>query len=48
MSWTQERVSPARHWQAWKPKFLALKGTDICLFDMPPVSRSILINVAIY
>ncbi|XP_069106773.1 gamma-1-syntrophin-like [Argopecten irradians] len=37
MSWTQERVSPARHWQAWKPKFIALKGADVCLFDMPPM-----------
>lgn len=38
MTWTQERVSPMRHFQAWKPKFLCLKGAEICLFDVPPVS----------
>lgn len=25
-------------WQNWKPKFIALKGTDIYMFDTPPVS----------
>ena len=38
MGWGQERASPGRNWQAWKPKFIALKGTDIYLFDIPPVS----------
>lgn len=37
MTWTQERVSPMRHFQAWKPKFLCLKGAEICLFDVPPM-----------
>ena len=38
MGWGQERASPGRLWQAWKPKFIALKGTEMYLFDIPPVS----------
>ena len=38
MGWGQERASPGRLWQAWKPTFIALKGADIFLFDVPPVS----------
>ena len=38
MGWAQERASPGRHSQAWKPKFVALKGPDVFLFEFPPVS----------
>lgn len=37
MGWGQERASPGRLWQAWKPKFIALKGTEMYLFDIPPM-----------
>ncbi|KAK3087268.1 hypothetical protein FSP39_003859 [Pinctada imbricata] len=37
MSWTHEKLSPSQHTQAWKPKFLALKGSEVFLFDVPPM-----------
>ncbi|XP_076083725.1 gamma-1-syntrophin-like [Mytilus galloprovincialis] len=37
MNWMHERVSPSLHRPAWKPKFVALKGPDIYLFDYPPM-----------
>ncbi|KAL4218036.1 hypothetical protein ACF0H5_022774 [Mactra antiquata] len=37
MGWTQERGSPAHCSQGWKPKFVALKGPDIYMFDVPPM-----------
>ncbi|XP_041361423.1 gamma-1-syntrophin-like [Gigantopelta aegis] len=37
MCWVHRRVSPAVHFQAWKPVFLCLKGADIFLFDIPPM-----------
>lgn len=37
MNWMHERVSPSLHRPAWKPKFVALKGPDVYLFDYPPM-----------
>ncbi|OPL20630.1 hypothetical protein AM593_09403, partial [Mytilus galloprovincialis] len=37
MNWMHERVSPSLHRLARKPKFVALKGPDIYLFDYPPI-----------
>ncbi|CAH1773635.1 unnamed protein product, partial [Owenia fusiformis] len=38
MCWTCERLMATHHWHNWKPQFLALKGSDIYLFDSPPSS----------
>ena len=37
MCWVNARQSPTRHWQTWKPQFVALKGADLCIFESPPV-----------
>ena len=37
MCWVNARQSPTRHWQTWKPQFVALKGADLCIFENPPV-----------
>ncbi|XP_052763598.1 gamma-2-syntrophin-like [Mya arenaria] len=37
MGWSQQRGSPGTNAQPWSPKFIALKGPDIHLFDMPPM-----------
>ncbi len=39
MSWVGEGVlNQNQPWQNWKPKFFALRGADVCVFDRPPVS----------
>lgn len=41
MGWVNEGVLNNNHpWQNYKPRFFALKGTDLMLFDTPPVSIS--------
>ena len=43
MSWVAEGVlNKNQPWQNWKPKFFALRGSDVCIFDAPPVSIQIL------
>ncbi|PVD32199.1 hypothetical protein C0Q70_07628 [Pomacea canaliculata] len=37
MVWTHQRMPADRHQQPWKPKFLALKSSDVFLFDHPPM-----------
>lgn len=38
MGWVHEGVVQAQQpWQTYRPKFLLLKGTDVMLFDEPPV-----------
>ena len=37
MCWTHERTKDGQHWQVWKEKFLALKASDVFLFDVPPM-----------
>ncbi|CAH2209150.1 jg4623 [Pararge aegeria aegeria] len=38
MGWVHEGlVSGAQPWQTYRPRFLVLKGTDVMLFDVPPV-----------
>ncbi|XP_059046935.1 gamma-2-syntrophin [Achroia grisella] len=39
MGWVVEgEVSAAQPWQTYRPKFLVLKGTDVMLFDVPPMN----------
>lgn len=39
MGWVHEGVvHPAQPWQTYRPKFLILKGTDVMLFDIPPIN----------
>ncbi|XP_067666706.1 gamma-1-syntrophin-like isoform X1 [Haliotis asinina] len=37
MCWSQQRMSAAVHNQPWKAKFMALKGPEVFLFDVPPM-----------
>lgn len=38
MGWVNEGViNNNQPWQNYKPRFLALKGADLMLFDLPPV-----------
>lgn len=40
MGWVNEGVlNNNQPWQSYKPRFLALKGTDLMLFETPPVSE---------
>ena len=40
MSWVAEGVlNQNQPWQNWKPKFFALRGSDVYIFDAPPVSK---------
>ena len=39
MGWVFERVPTNPYQQVWIPKFLAIKGPDVLLFDTPPVSH---------
>lgn len=39
MGWVNEAVSNSNQpWQSYRPRFLALKGPDLLLFETPPVS----------
>ena len=39
MGWVNEGVlNNNQPWQSYRPRFLTLKGTDVMLFDSPPVS----------
>jgi len=41
MSWVAEGVlNKNQPWQNWKPKFFALRGSDVCIFDAPPIDVS--------
>jgi hypothetical protein len=40
MNWVAEGVLNSNQpWQNWKPKFFALRGSDVCIFDSPPVIK---------
>lgn len=40
MGWVNEGVINNNiSWQSYKPRFLLLKGTEVMLFETPPVSR---------
>jgi hypothetical protein len=40
MSWVAEGVlNRNQPWQNWKPKFFALRGDTVTIFEQPPVSR---------
>ncbi|XP_071497041.1 gamma-2-syntrophin-like [Diadema antillarum] len=36
--WVEERLASNSHHNVWKPKFLAIRGADIIIFDSPPVN----------
>ncbi|XP_044740932.1 gamma-1-syntrophin [Chrysoperla carnea] len=39
MGWVNESILTNKHpWQSYKPRFLTLKGTDLLLFDTPPLN----------
>ena len=38
MGWVWERLRSTNHWNVWKRKFLTLKGSELQVFEMPPVS----------
>lgn len=39
MGWVNEGlISSTITWQSYKPRFLILKGTEVMLFESPPVS----------
>ena len=38
MGWIWERMKSTNHWNIWKRKFLTLKGPELQIFNMPPVS----------
>jgi hypothetical protein len=41
MGWVNEGIlNNNQPWQNYKPRFLTLKGTDVLLFDSPPVSTA--------
>lgn len=50
MGWVNEGIlNNNQPWQSYKPRFLALKGTDLMLFDVPPVSKNIsLLKMSLY
>ena len=38
MTWVAEGIINNDHpWQSWKPKFLALRGSSVYVFDCPPL-----------
>ncbi|KAK3699574.1 hypothetical protein QZH41_014275, partial [Actinostola sp. cb2023] len=37
MCWVWERIQSTNHWNVWKRKFMSIKGSEIFMFDMPPV-----------
>lgn len=46
MGWVNEGVINNNiSWQSYKPRFLVLKGTEVMLFDSPPVSKILLTRV---
>lgn len=41
MGWVNEGlISSTITWQSYKPRFLILKGTEVMLFESPPVSEN--------
>ena len=45
MSWVWERMKSTSHWNVWKRKFLTVKGSELQIFEMPPVSMFIIVKV---
>lgn len=41
MSWLAEGVlNRNQPWQNWKPKFFALRGSEVCVFEKPPLEAA--------
>lgn len=40
MGWVNEGIlNNNQPWQSYRPRFLTLKGTDVLLFESPPVTQ---------
>ena len=40
MNWVAEGIlNRNQPWQNWKPKYFSLKGSEVCIYDTPPVSK---------
>ncbi|XP_014680230.1 PREDICTED: gamma-2-syntrophin-like [Priapulus caudatus] len=41
IGWACERMPSTKHWQTcvWRPRFIVLKGCDVCFLDNPPLQR---------
>ena len=49
MGWINEAVNNSNQlWQSYRPRFLALKGPDLLLFETPPVSYLIYLKINFY
>jgi len=49
MGWVNEAVSNSNQpWQSYRPRFLALKGPDLLLFETPPVCINLHIFYFVY
>ena len=48
MGWVWERLRSTNHWNVWKRKFLTLKGSELQIFEMPPVSIQQFFNAWIH
>lgn len=49
MGWVNEGImNNNQPWQSYKPRFLTLKGTDVMLFDSPPVSKFVCFLIKIF
>lgn len=41
LGWVCEKLKDAdtkEYWQSWEPRFLILKGSEVCVFEAPPVT----------
>ena len=38
MGWVSQGTPAPQPWYKWQPRFLALKGAELFLFESPPVS----------
>lgn len=48
MGWVNEGILNSQiSWQTYKPRFLVLKGTEVLLFDNPPLNIAMLVKPAV-
>lgn len=45
MGWVSQGTPAPQPWYKWQPRFLALKGAELFLFDSPPVRNKIPLNL---
>lgn len=46
MGWISEGTSAPQPWYKWQTRFLALKGAELYIFELPPVSIHTLLFIA--